>query len=59
MKARGLHFVMCLPMVLAAIVLVLGGAGAIAIAPAVVCALMMVVMLAAAGRDGRRGSDRP
>jgi hypothetical protein len=59
MKRHAFHILMCLPMVLAAILLAAGGAGAVALALALVCAVMMGAMMTMAARDGGGpGGDR-
>ena len=51
------HALMCLPMVLAAIVLVVLGAGALAIFLAAICAVMMGAIIALTLRDDRGGAS--
>jgi hypothetical protein len=54
------HVLMCLPMVVAAFVLVVAGATALAILLVLICAVMMGALLAMVIRDGAgRGGDRP
>ena len=59
MKRHADHLLMCLPMVLAAAVLVLAGAKALAMLLVLICAVMMGAIGAMVIRDGRgRGGDR-
>ena len=56
MKHHALHVLMCLPMLLAAVFLLAGGAGAWSLLLPLVCVVMMGAMVAMAVRGG--GGDR-
>jgi hypothetical protein len=59
MKRHVDHILMCLPMLLAAFVLVVAGATALALLVVLICAVMMGAMLAMVVHDGKgRGGDR-
>ena len=59
MKRRADHILMCLPMALAAFVLVVAGAKAVAVLLVLICAVMMAAIGAMVIRDGTgRGGDR-
>ena len=53
MKGHLTHMVMCAPMLVIAIVLIIGGAGALAVlVPVLGCVLMMAVMMRLMGGHG-------
>ena len=59
MKRHADHVLMCLPMALAAFVLVVAGAKALALLLLLICAVLMGAIGAMVIRDGRgRGGDR-
>lgn len=59
MKRHADHVLICLPMALAAVVLVVAGAKGLVILLVLICAVMMAAMLAMVIHDGAgRGGDR-
>ena len=59
MKRHADHLLMCLPMALAAFVLVVAGAKALALLLLLICAVLMGAIGAMAIRDGKgRGGER-
>ena len=59
MKRHADHILMCLPMALAAVVLVVAGAKALVLLLVLICAVMMAAIGAMVIRDGTgRGGDR-
>ena len=60
MKRHADHLLICLPMALAAFVLVVAGAQAVAVLLVLICAVLMSAIGAMAIRDGTgRGGDGP